>query len=183
MNCRAAREWARMRRDLPAGAEGEHVFRAHVSECARCAAYAADCEQLTALVGAAPLAEPSSNFDWRLKLRLSKLERDGAPPLFDAPPARTRPQLEFWGAAAAAAMVVVAVGLATLRPETSTMPVPTSRSIARTMPIDAGAQVRPVASGRVVGPQAPLSYSSFFVEEPAAPVAPADSAAPTPMAR
>ena len=170
MNCRAAKEWARLRRDEQNPAS-EAAFRAHVRGCDRCAAYGRDFDELGILLASQSEAEPSAAFDWMLRLRLAKIDRGderARPPLFEVVERRRiGPRLEFWGSAAAAAVIVVAVGLSALRPASDVGRAPLAqRPLSTGFESDAGSQIRRVSSAPV-GPQQPIPYASFFLAAPA----------------
>lgn len=179
MKCRVAEEWLRVRCDGPLGAEAERTLRLHLESCPSCAQEARDLDMLHVWVSDLPLAEPSANFDWRLRLRLSKAEREVAPPLFEGPVLRRRPRLEFWVSAAAAALVVVVTGLHLLRPPDggSLSNRSASGRVAESSPVRSypGALVTPVRDGPPVGPQQALPYSSLMFPQQVGPPAPVDT--------
>ena len=110
MNCRTAIDRALARRDAPLPASHETELQEHLSRCESCALEARQLD--TALTWAAelPVAEPSESFDWRLRLRLSKLERE-ADGVTAAPwRLQARWPLQFAGSAAAAAALVLTLG-------------------------------------------------------------------------
>jgi hypothetical protein len=110
MNCRTAIDCALARRDAPLPAADETELQEHLSRCESCALEARQLDTALAWATDLPVAEPSEGFDWRLRLRLSKLEREPV----DATPAPWRLQarwpLQFAGSAAAAAALVLALG-------------------------------------------------------------------------
>lgn len=173
MHCRLAREWTRARLDAPLQAEEERQWQAHIADCAACAADQRDAATLQQWVASMPLEEPSANFDWRLRLRLSKAEREAvAWPLASAR-RRWRASFEFGTAAAVAAGIVLVAGTWVLQrsaPESPVWNVP--------MPKDAGGQVIPVSNGAPYGPQPAPSYS-YFIQAP--PSAADTTAAPHPV--
>jgi anti-sigma factor RsiW len=155
----------------------EAELQTHLAGCPACATYAADLESLHALVATAPPAEPSANFDWRLRLRLAKAEAGELPLLFDAKPGRDLGWLHFAVSAAAAAVLVVVVGTH-LQPSKPA-------AVADAGPIHAigatpsgAGRVYPVSDGTPIGPQPAPSYS-YFMQEPA-PASPIDSAQAAP---
>jgi len=176
MKCRVAREWLRVRIDAPLEAEVATRLQAHLESCSRCAAEARDVQQLHAWVAELPLALPSANFDWRLRLRLSKAEHDEKPPLFETEVERTWPSFEFWGAAAAAAVVVVAAGLWLLQPspEAGLSRSGPHAAVVDNRPArpDAASQLTPVRDGFPVGPQQPLPNSYLLFPQAGPPVPP-----------
>ena len=174
MKCREAREWVVVRCDAPLGAETERALRQHLESCVACASSAEDMQRLRGWVAELPPAEPSPQFDWRLRLRLSKVEHEVPPPLFEAQARRLAPRVEFWSAAAAAAVVVVAVGLFALRPQPAGPEGRLAERPAMTRPIAGpplpGPEITAVRDGPVVGPQKPIPDSYFFMfPAPAAP--------------
>ena len=168
MNCRSSRKWTRLRRDAEPAPQQELAWQTHLAQCASCAEDAGVAERLASLLHAQPVAEPSAQFDWRLKLRLSKLERDGLPPLYDLEPDTSRTaRLQFWGAAVAAAIAVVVVGLSALHPrELQTTAGSSSRTPSAEFVGDQRGLVRPIASVQPIGPQQPLPYAYFVVQSP-----------------
>ncbi len=179
MRCGKAQEWLRMRDDEPRSVADQRRLATHMTECAPCAAYGRDLEQLTQLVAAGPCEEPSASFDWRLKLQLAKAERGELLETTAVAPAPWRARLQFGGAMAIAAAIVVSLGLATLRHSATQ----TSTTLARGVPIEAGGLVTPVrdpgpgagtaANTLVRVPYAPHRY--FLDEAPAHTTARADS--------
>lgn len=183
MKCRVAREWMRARIDQSLTPEVGGALDAHLDSCSRCAAEARDLEQLGGLLGELPLAEPSANFDWRLRLRLSKAE-PGEVSLFAAERRRAWPRLEFWGAAAAAALVVVATGLYLLRAPSDA---PAPRGLSTPAVVDnrprpeAGSLLTPVRDGPLVGPQRPVPYGHLLFPQQMGPPAPTAAPDTTPV--
>jgi hypothetical protein len=172
MHCRSAREWTRSRREGPQDAAGDRPWRSHLAVCAACAADARDQEQLAAWTRDLPLATPSEGFDWRLRLAMARAERDGLPPLEDAPPVRFGDRFQFWAAAAAAAVVVVAAGWLVLRPQSTASRVGGGAVAQHTPAPDADGLVVPVRDGPGVatyGPPQPLPYFYFIQPAPAVP--------------
>lgn len=110
MQCGTARSWMQARRDatLPA-AQGRELDQ-HLTACESCAAWVHEEQLLDGWLQQAPVAEPAANFEWRLKLRLAQLEREGRTPALSARRAQWRPWAQFGAAMATAALVVVAVG-------------------------------------------------------------------------
>jgi hypothetical protein len=113
MDCRTARKWIETRHnDVPSlGPDAE--LQAHLGDCQRCERLAFDVDQILAWLGELPEAQPEESFDWRLRLRLARIERerDARVLLGDALPSERRAPLQFAVSAAAAAVVVVALGL------------------------------------------------------------------------
>ena len=111
MNCRIARRIG-VDPEVCLSAAERAALEDHVRACADCASL----QQRDALVSQwlqdLPTAQPSANFEWRLRLRLSQLEHE--PPLPEAvavAPGRRRWVLPFALSSAAAAAAVMAVGL------------------------------------------------------------------------
>jgi anti-sigma factor RsiW len=160
MRCGTAREWTRRRRDGELAAAERRALDAHLAGCARCGAYAADMDVLGRLTAALPVEEPPANFEWRLKLRLARIERESTPVEWPQAARRGwRGAFEFGGALAGAAAVVLLVGLPALQSPDSQRPAPTTLH-------------RPSGSGvvtplRSFGPQPPVSSSLFLVPTPA----------------
>jgi anti-sigma factor RsiW len=167
MKCREAKKWILVGRDTRLGVETERALRAHLDSCAECAARSAEHDMLRAWIADLPLAEPSAQFDWRLRLRLSKAEHGIAPPLFEPEPRRLAPRVEFWSAAAAAAAVVLAVGLFALRPQPATPDgrLVVDRTPARPLvgPPVPTAELTAVRDGPSFGPQKPIPDSYFYL--------------------
>ncbi len=107
MNCRSVREqlWSD-RGGFPAT-----EVEAHLGGCSACAEAAAEVHRMRSWLHELPVEEPSAQFEWRLRLRLSQASETG-----DALPAARSPwtlraPLQFATSMAAAAVVVLAVGL------------------------------------------------------------------------
>jgi hypothetical protein len=139
----------------------ELALRAHLGTCARCADYARDLELLHEMVQELPAAEPSAAFDWRLRLRLAKADAGELPPLDDREPAPRRSWWQFGFSAAAAAVLVVVVGLRFEAEPDAGIPGPAVNRSVGTSPSGAG-RVFPVSDGRFYGPLPPPSYSYFI---------------------
>ena len=107
MQCGTARSWMQMRRDATLPAAQARELEEHAIGCESCAAYAHEEQLLDGWLLQAPVAEPAANFEWRLKLRLAQLEREGRTPALPARALPWRPWAQFGGAMAAAALVVV----------------------------------------------------------------------------
>ncbi len=110
MNCRQARNLVQSRHDADLQAAQRDALQAHVDACAACARLARADALSWRWLQELPVAAPSENFDWRLKLRLAALDR---PLLLPAPeqPGRVAWLWPFVATTAAAAVLVVAVGL------------------------------------------------------------------------
>lgn len=111
MNCRTAIDRALARRDAPLPAADETELQAHLSRCESCTHEARQLDTALAWAADLPVAEPSESFDWLLRLRLSKLERESVGAMTPAPwRLQARWPLQFAGSAAAAAALVLALG-------------------------------------------------------------------------
>jgi len=155
----------------------EAEVRAHVVACVACAAYASDLELLHTWVASVPPAEPSANFDWRLRLRLTKADAGDVPPLFDDVPGPHLGWVHFAVSAAAAAVLVVAVGTHFRPSQPSALP---ESGLAHSVsaPASGAGRLYPVSDGTPIGPQPAPSYSYFMQESTAA--VPVDSAQTAP---
>lgn len=131
MNCRTAKKHILARRDAVLPEELEADLQEHVRHCAPCARSAQESNLMFQWLQETPDAEPSENFDWRLRLRLAEIDRRGTKlPLWDEAPARHRWTLRFAVSAAAAAVLVLSVGLMRFDPNSS----PATSSRAQTSP-------------------------------------------------
>lgn len=169
MNCRTARKmfWTYADRAL-ADAERREL-EAHRSACTPCAESLRELEQAHAWLAELPVAEPADNFDWRLKLRLSKLAAEAAPAWNEARRFAWRPSLQFAASAAVAAALVLAIGLSVLRLESPSqqLPQPVAVRPVPSVPLfvpgaGAGARVEPLSSGSPVLQPLPMPYRSLF---------------------
>lgn len=112
MNCRTAKKRIRTRLDDERSGEPQAALQEHIKECAGCARVARESDLAYQWLQEVPHAEPSENFEWRLRLRMAQLDRDGVRvPLFDRTDKRDRWRLRFAVSAAAAAVLVLGVGL------------------------------------------------------------------------
>ena len=131
MNCRTANKQILARLDEVLSGEQEAALQQHVKECTTCALRAQESDLAFQWLQEAVDAEPSENFEWRLKLRLAELDRNGTHmPLFDVASGRHRWTLRFAVSAAAAAVLVLSVGLIRFQPQ----PTPDSAPGAQTAP-------------------------------------------------
>ncbi len=107
MNCRSVREqlWSD-RGGMPADA-----LDAHLRGCSGCAEAAAEVHRMRSWLHELPVEEPSAQFDWRLRLRLSQASKISDPLPAARSPWTLRAPLQFATSMAAAAVVVLAVGL------------------------------------------------------------------------
>ncbi len=120
MNCRTAKKKMAARLDEVWSGEQEAALQQHLQSCAACSRTARENDVVFQWLQQSTPAEPSENFEWRLKLRLAELDRSGQRvPLFDAMPARRRWTLRFAVAAAMAAALVLSVGLMRFEFETA----------------------------------------------------------------
>jgi hypothetical protein len=136
MRCGTARSWIEERRDAELGAARQRELTAHLAGCADCAGYARDTQEIGGLLGMAPVEEPSAKFDWVLKLRLARIDREGSAELQETT-APSRSWLQFGAAAVVASLAVVAAGTLLFR-----SPRP-----------DAPSPVMQVAEPQIVAPQ------------------------------
>lgn len=180
MNCRTAKKHILARRDAMFPEELETALQEHVRHCAPCQGTAHESNLMFQWLQETPDAEPSENFDWRLRLRLAEIDRRGSQlPLWDEAPRRSRWTLRFAVSAAAAAVLVLSVGLIRFDPSSAPgaqsgvqtsprQPVlvdPNPGDAWRTVtpaPRSDGAQVRwprpvPVSHGVRLGPEYPLT--------------------------
>jgi hypothetical protein len=124
MNCQSVRahlvdEWEEL--------EGEfriHDVQQHLDGCAACRRVAAEYAHSHRWLQSLPVQEPPENFEWRLRLRLNQIDREGADALREArhEEARSTASMPFIGSAVAAAVVVLAVGFVSLRSPDSGVP-------------------------------------------------------------
>jgi len=104
MNCRSVREqlWA------DRGEAAQDLLAAHLGACSSCTEAAAEVKRLRSWLHELPVEEPSAQFDWRLRLRLARASKS-------EPATRSRwasrAPMQFAASMAAAAVVVLAVGL------------------------------------------------------------------------
>jgi hypothetical protein len=112
MNCRTAKKQILTRLDEVPSGEQEAALQQHLTQCDTCARVARESDLAFRWLQEAPAAEPSESFEWRLRLRLAQLDRDGSRiPLIEEAPVRDRWRLRFAVSAAAAAVLVLGVGL------------------------------------------------------------------------
>jgi anti-sigma factor RsiW len=114
MNCRNAQEFLLARLDAPLAVTHEAALVQHLQGCAGCGEQARQMEVAARWLNELPAEEPSENFEWRLKLRLAQATTEPQP---EVRLGRISPawSLRFVGAAAAAALVVVALGAGIFR--------------------------------------------------------------------
>jgi len=163
MQCGIARSWLQSRRDTALSASQQRELDQHVVNCGECAALSRDVRLVESWLEQAPVEDPAANFEWRLKLRLAQVERDSRDLALPARRTIWRPWLQFGGAAAIAALVVVGVGMQVLRSGPAVAPSGgmAFRSAAH------GGIVQPLrdagpGSPSFVGPPVPAAYSYFI---------------------
>ena len=76
MNCRHARKLLQERHDDVPSSEREAALQEHLSACAPCNRLAREMDLAFEWLRALPDAQPTESFDWRLRLRLSKLDQE-----------------------------------------------------------------------------------------------------------
>ncbi len=159
MNCRIAKKQMLELDASPASDMLPAALRLHLESCDGCARLERQTRLAAGWLHDLPDAEPSANFEWRLKLRLSQLERDPATlPL----PARRSWALPFVLSTAAAATLVLVFGwsMANRSHETPLVEVQSnSPSLARWSPAPAERgsvswpRLVPVRAGVPLGPK------------------------------
>ena len=181
MDCRTARKRIETRHeDVPSlGPDAE--LQAHLADCQRCERLAFDMDQIFAWLGELPEAQPEESFDWRLRLRLARIERerDARVLLGDALPSERRAPLQFAVSAAAAAVVVVALGLLVVQPRTDrtqqvrTGPAPGPSNLVDLLPAPAphGSSLFwprpvPVRAGAPLGPEQQATLGPSILGSP-----------------
>ncbi|UCE03806.1 MAG: hypothetical protein JSW67_06360 [Candidatus Latescibacterota bacterium] len=116
MNCRNARKHLQERHDDVPSSQKEAALQEHLSACAPCSRLAREMDLAFEWLRALPDAQPTESFDWRLRLRLSKLDQESQARLTLEPqPVRRTWTLQFAVSAALAAGVVLVAGLYMLR--------------------------------------------------------------------
>lgn len=167
MQCATARSWMQLRRDTTLSAAQERELDQHVTACGHCAAFAREEHVLDGWLQQTPVEEPAANFEWRLKLRLAQLEREGRTPAMPVRGSHWRPWAQFGGAMATAALLVVAVGS---QSDFGRSPAPHRGGVAYTGGASSGAgeggvvqPLRDVGPGTpsFVGPPVPAAFSYF----------------------
>lgn len=113
MNCRTARNLVQARHDGTLAAERGSALQAHLHACSACSRLASQFDLAHQWLRDLPVEQPSDNFDWRLKLRLSQAERETVEAPRAARPASRRIwTLQFAVSTAAAALLVLTTGIA-----------------------------------------------------------------------
>ena len=129
MNCRSVREGLVDQWDQPDALQQDKMLQGHLQQCDSCQQIASEYGLSHQLLQQLPEEEPSENFDWRLRLRLNQIDKDGtidqegqlamSGETLSLPESRTadrgRWSMQFVGSAAAAALVVTAVGFLALQ--------------------------------------------------------------------
>lgn len=186
MNCRRARDLFWTFDEATVADRDRRQVATHRAQCTLCAEYMRDLEQARTWLRELPVAEPPENFDWRLKLRLSKLGDEALPPWRETRRFAWRPSMQFAASAALAATVVLAVGLSVFRsnpqPESGDeRPIvqqPAGPVVDFPPGAGFGSRVEPVSSGRPIGPQLPIPNSSLFLTREVEASSPSDSLPP-----
>ena len=111
MRCRMARTLVRDGGEEQWSAAVGAELRAHLARCADCARLQRESALTTQWLRELPVREPAPHFEWRLKLRLSQQAQE-LPLLVADPAAPRRWLLPFALSTAAAAALVLVVGLA-----------------------------------------------------------------------
>jgi len=174
MQCRKAEQWIMARREAPLAPGHEQRLQQHLAACTACARCAGDQNGIDRLLASAPLAEPSESFEWRLRLAISKAEREAlVAPATPAWPRFGRASLQFGGAALAAGLAVL-IGGTWLRPDSRPAPSVSTLSTGSFPVSPVPAQVTPLSDGAPIGPRPGPSYS-YFIESAPAPATPQDS--------
>jgi anti-sigma factor RsiW len=168
MNCRTAKDRTLARQDGPLSAGAESALQAHLSSCGGCALHARELELMHHLLRDLPVSEPSANFDWRLRLRLSKLQQEETEVVPSRGRFAWRWPLQFAGSAAVAAVGVLLIGAFFVYQERTPERVseqPPHVYQNRSDGIVSGLQVSPVRDGAPIGPQPAMPARSFFINE------------------
>ena len=167
MQCGTARSWLQSRRDTTRSAAQERDLNEHLAACGACAAFAREEHVLDGWLQQAAVEEPAANFEWRLKLRLAQLEREGHTPAMPVHGSHWRPWVQFGGAMATAALLVVAIGSLRIPGRTGATP---GAGVAWNGNTPGGAAqgglvqpLRDVGPGTpsLVGPPVPAAFSYF----------------------
>ncbi len=109
MNCRIAKKQMLEPDASRVSATVHAALRVHLESCGDCARLERQSSLASRWLQELPDTEPSANFEWRLKLRLSQLERD-AGSVAPLPAPRRSWALPFALSAAMAATLVLAIG-------------------------------------------------------------------------
>lgn len=141
MNCQTVRDQLVDHWDQPHVGQTDQRLQGHLQQCGACRQLAAEYTLSYQLVHNLPEVEPAENFEWRLRLRLNQIDKDGfVDPLAAMPASRRMSSLQFAGSAAAAAVVVLAVGFFSLRVPDSGLrnSAPASQDLAQEIPAATG---------------------------------------------
>ena len=112
MNCRTARKLVQAQHDGTLAAESGSALQEHFHACSACSRHAGQLHLAQQWLRDLPVAQPSDNFEWRLKLRLAQAERENAQATSTAlPPSRRLWTLQFVVSTAAAALLVLSAGI------------------------------------------------------------------------
>jgi hypothetical protein len=125
MNCHSVRDqivghWDQLQSvpldGLTTPASADHGLQEHLQQCGACRQLAAEYSLSHQLLQGLPEVEPAENFEWRLRLRLNQIDKEGfVDETAMTPAVRRWRSLQFVGSAAAAAVVVLSVGFLALR--------------------------------------------------------------------
>jgi len=167
MNCRNVREILLARLDAPVAPAHEAALVEHLQICPDCGEEARQVQLSARWVRELPMAEPSENFEWRLKLRMAQATAEHDSEAREG----GRSQgwgLRFAGTAAAAALVVVIAGAALFGPPEPGQPVQQPATAAGTTNVEphraghpglptlaprpAYMRIVPTSSGAPIGP-------------------------------
>ena len=122
MNCRSVRASLVDLWDQADALQGNDLLYKHLQQCDSCQQISAEYSLSHQLLQGLPEEEPSENFDWRLRLRLNHVDKAAELPQVATVQDRSRWSLQFVGSAAAAAIVVMAVGFVVLQPSAPGLP-------------------------------------------------------------
>src|SRR5262245_61371802 len=156
MRCRTAQTWMERRRDERLSLEKTERLEQHLKQCATCAGVAAADIAVNSLLSGVAAEEPSANFDWRLRLRLARAERDGVE--LGIRPVRSpwAVRLQFSASMVAAAAIVIVAGRLVLE-QPGTRNTPILGNSAWVPRPDGGGVVQPVRDqGRIVPQSRPV---------------------------
>lgn len=122
MRCHKAQEFISLSLDDAIGEYDRSQLVQHLEGCDECAGYQRALERGSELLRAAPLVEPSDNFEWKVQLGIQKALRDGS--RAELPGARpTGLWLAAGLSAAASALLVIGLGWGALQSGLLEMPV------------------------------------------------------------
>lgn len=116
MNCQSVRDLLVDHWDQSHAAQTGRPVQEHLQQCEPCRQLSAEYSLSHQLLQELPEVEPAENFEWRLRLRLNQIDKEGFAEQQEAPSGvRRLSSMQFAGSAAAAALVVLAVGFLALR--------------------------------------------------------------------